>query len=162
MSKKIHHGRRGYASSRTDHANREKMGKTQGRRLVSKEGKPLWNNITDYLKFLEKESGTLDYLTMRNFLLETVDERKRKGRGLTTNGFQGTLEQKKRGQEYNRVRIMLSNMGYTAEEFAEEYNIPVEDILNESNWHGNEFTSGGYTYEYRFGYNGQNLVRIKT
>ena len=154
MSKKIHHGRRGYASTRTVHANKEKMEKRQGRRLVSKDGKPLWNNINDYLKSVKEELGSIQYQTVRNDLFYIIDERRNKGKGLTTNGFNGILEE-------NAIRRMLSNMGYTAEEFAEEYNIPVEDILNESNWKGNEFTSGGYIYEYRFNYNGQNLVRIK-
>ena len=152
MSKKIHHGRRGYASNRTVHASKEKREKRQGRRLVSEDGEPIWNNITDLLKTLKKEHTYFNYITAETALFDLIEVRKKQGRELTANGFRAILEE-------NKIRKMLRNMGYTLEEFAEEYNIPVEDILNESNWDDNEFTCGDDTYIFRFGYNGNNLAK---
>ena len=128
----------------------------KGTRLVSKKGKPFWYNIKKYLKSREKELDYFDYITEERDLMDVIKVRKHQHRELTVNGFQGIMED-------NSIRRMLRNMGYTAEEFAEEYNIPVEEILNADNWDWNDdkFSYDGDTYQFRFSYTGQNLVKIK-
>ena len=128
----------------------------EGTKLVSKNGRRLWKNINKYLESRKEELDYFDYITERSDLLDVIEVRKKQHRGLTTNGFQGIMED-------NNIRRMLRNMGYTAEEFAEEYDIPVEEILNADNWDwdDDEFRYDGDTYQFRFGYTGQNLVKIE-
>lgn len=124
----------------------------KGTKLVGKDGRRLWKNINKYLKKKEEELGPASYRTLKNDLMDAVEDKRSQRRGLTTNGFEWR-------KEHNKIRRMLGNMGYTAEEFAERNKIPVEDILNENNWKKDKFIHGRDVYEFRFTYNGTNLIK---
>ena len=61
----------------------------------------------------------------------------------------------------SKIEKAIINTGYTADELASELGIRVEDLLDENNWSGSEFTFGGKTWDFEFKYDGSVMVEKK-
>ena len=61
----------------------------------------------------------------------------------------------------SKIEKAIINTGYTADELASELGIKVDDLLNEANWSGSEFTFGGKTWDFEFKYDGSVMVEKK-
>lgn len=135
----------------------------RGYTLVGKGGKITSNSKKNVREFEEYIRNNPDYseaekTTLINDLRAQIFQKKNAGKKLTTTGFLGK-------QEKDKIKRMLANAGYTAEELAKEISteakpITEDDILDAANWKDSEFgneTLGYWAIE--FNYTGSILKR---
>lgn len=60
----------------------------------------------------------------------------------------------------NKLERMIINTGHSPEELAAYVGCSLEELLDQANWSGQEFTYGGVTYQLSWTYNNAGFVRI--
>lgn len=133
----------------------------RGKTLITKSGKLNKKNINAYKAEIDANTklNPLEKRTLKNdldvYLKQRLIESKNKAnRRLTTTGFEGWLGQTK-------IETMLANAGYSTEDAAAELGISEADILDESRWSNDEFTSAsGAKYKFKFQYTGSAFERV--
>ena len=121
----------------------------KGLTLVDKRGRIMHKNIErfkqtiiDNTDYNEAQKRTL--LADLEAYVEVRHDNKKK---LTTQGFLGH-------QESDAITRFLTNAGYSIEEFAEEADVDIEDVVNPDNWHDNFFIAAGRTFKFNWTYTG--------
>ena len=135
----------------------KKVYKTKGYRpskrgltLVGKGGRITPNSKKNVEKFKQmiRERKDLSMKKKEDMLADVdalVFEYSRKGKKLTTNGFLGQKTAK------DSITRMLTNAGYSVEEFAKEAGVSEEEVMNENNWNDSMFMG---MFEINFQYTG--------
>ena len=133
---------------------------TRGKTLVTNSGKVNVKNLNKVIEEINNSDLTYSQkLTEINNLKATVSQRAANKKKLTTSGYRSIQHAS------SSVEVFLSNVGWTADEVASRYGIPVEEVLNQANWSGNIFecydNNGNYRrFRVRFDYYGDVLVEV--
>ena len=129
---------------------------SRGRVLVSAKGRKYTKNINDYINKInnDKSLNAAEKRAKIADLKDYIDSRAKKnkqtaGSRLTTNGFEGW-------EADTGLKRMFANVGMSAKEIAERYDLDEDELLDSDNWFGNVFTdSKGNTYKFNFSYTGE-------
>lgn len=135
-----------YVTRTYTYAHKSKKGLT----LVDKRGRILKHNIERFEESIRNNTN-YDEAYKRMLLADlkaTVKQRKKDTRKLTTSGFMGK-------QEQNAIVRFLANAGYSVEEFADEINVDIDDVLDEDNWSDGIFKVGNRSFKFNWTYTGQ-------
>ena len=124
----------------------------KGLTLVDKNGRVMNKNVE---RFKQAILDNTDYSeakkrTLLADLNATIKQRKSDKNRLTTSGFLGK-------QESNDIVRFLTNAGYSVDEFAEELEISIDDVLDTSNWNNGIFMG---IYKFNWTYTGNFVERI--
>lgn len=135
----------------------KKVYKTKGYRpskrgltLVGKNGRITPNSKKNVEKFKQminerKDLSEKDKIDLLADVDAYVFDAHRNGRKLTTNGFLGKKYAK------DSITRMLTNAGYSVDEFAKEAGVSEEEVMNEDNWKDSMFMG---MFEINFQYTG--------
>lgn len=126
---------------------------TRGLTLVGKNGRIDKKNIQ---KFKDSIDNNAAYTAAEKRYLKAdldamIAQKHKAGQKLSTTGFLGHLES-------DKVSKMFANAGYSTADVAAEYNIPEAELLNASNWTGNQFKYGSMMFTFNFTYQGDILI----
>lgn len=127
---------------------------TKGLTLVNKRGKVNTKNV-ERLKKTIQDNDSFKEEYKRKLLKDleaTIAQRAKDKHKLTSTGFFGK-------QESDSIARFFINAGYSAEEFADEYDLDVEDVLNEENWSSGDLLLGGRIFRFNWTYTG-NFVEV--
>ena len=119
----------------------------KGKTLVDKNGRINKKNVDKVRQDINsREDLTAAEKRALNINLDAlVDQRKQDKKKLTTNGFYGTMTD-------NDINRLFVNAGYSIEEVSQMYGIDEDELLNEENWNGDQFTYNGRSFALQFGY----------
>ena len=123
--------------------------------LVDKKGRAIKKNIE---RFKDSILNNTNYTTAEKRMLIAdidveVDVRKRNKSKLTTSGFMGM-------QEETSIARFFTNAGWSVEEFADEIDEDINDILNENNWQNGQLYINGRTFKFNWTYTGNLFEEI--
>ena len=131
------------------------VGKSRrGITLISKSGKL---NKKNFDKFKAEIQNSTEYsLAEKRALLAdlnaVVKNRLKNQKKLTSTGFMGEIAA-------DKIERMFANAGYSLEEAARELEVSEAELLDTSNWSGEEFTSKKGKFKFRFDYTGNMFER---
>lgn len=126
---------------------------TRGLTLVGKNGRVDKKNIKKFKDLIDnnKSYTASEKRYLKADLDAMIAQRHKAGEKLTTTGFLGHLES-------NKISKMFTNAGYSTSDVSAEYKIPEAELLNPSNWTGNQFKFGATALTFNFTYQGDILV----
>lgn len=127
----------------------------RGKTLVGKNGRITNNskkNVEQYKAQIDARTDLSDRekRSLKADVDAYVSQAHREGKKLTTNG----LEARYKNDSVNRL---LTNAGYTPEEFAEEAGVDVDTVMNPDSWSNGLFLG---MYEINFQYAGSILRKV--
>ena len=140
---KLHYKTKGYRPS--------KRGKT----LVGKNGRITTNskkNVEWYKQQIDlrEDLSKSEKIALKADVDAYVESAHRQGRKLTTNGLEARYVE-------SGIERLLTNAGYTVDEFADEVGVSVGDVMNPGNWSNGLFMG---IYKINFQYVGSLVMKV--
>ena len=128
----------------------------RGLTLVGKNGRITTNskkNVEKYKKYINErtdlsDSDKMSLIADVDAYVQSAHLHKKK---LTTNGLEARYAE-------DKIERLITNAGYSIDEFAEEAGVSVEEVLKEKNWQDGLFLG---KYEINFQYTGSILKLVK-
>jgi hypothetical protein len=126
---------------------------TKGLTLVGKNGRIDKKNVEKFKLLIDQNTAytAAEKRYLKADLDAMVSQKHKAGQKLTTTGFLGHLET-------NAISRMFTNAGYSTADVASMYGFSEADLLDPSNWIGNEITIAGRVYTFNFTYQGDILI----
>jgi len=126
--------------------------------LVGKDGRIGKNNIknlNNYLNQINNDPTLSDAekLTYTNEVKKEILDAKNFKYKLTIKSVESRISE-------NKTERFILNLGYEPEQLADELDIDVDDLLDESNWEDNMFSLGDDAYEFEFKYTGEAYKKV--
>lgn len=130
----------------------------RGLTLVGKNGKITANskkNVEAFEKWIKNNPtyNDAEKRTLINDLRARVLVYHQNHMKLTSSGFMGA-------QQDDSITRLLTNLGYTSQELADEYDLPESAILNAENWQGDTFSWNGLIFQINFTYTGSVFMPV--
>lgn len=126
---------------------------TRGLTLVGKNGRIDKKNIQKFKDSIDNNSAytSAEKRYLKADLDAMIAQKHKAGQKLSTTGFLGHLES-------DKVSKMFANAGYSTADVAAQYGIPEAELINASNWTGNQFKYGSTMFTFNFTYQGDILI----